>query len=117
MTTLYIGLGGFIGTVLRYGVYLLFRTQTGFPWATLSVNVLGCFLIGCMYFWNQNQPAPSPYAVIITTGLLGGFTTFSAFGLETFQLIEQNQLGLAGTNTVSNVVLGVGAVFLARLLF
>jgi CrcB protein len=103
-----IGLAGFIGTLSRYWMSGVVAKRYGetFPMGTLVVNLLGCFLVGLLFYLLEerfliNQTART--AVLI--GLLGGFTTFSSFGLQTFTLIQDRQVGLAVLNiTASNVI-------------
>jgi len=103
-----IGLAGFIGTLSRYWMSGVVAKRYGetFPMGTLVVNLLGCFLVGLLFYLLEerflvNQTVRT--AVLI--GLLGGFTTFSSFGLQTFTLIQDRQFGLAVLNiTASNVI-------------
>jgi fluoride exporter len=109
-----IALGGALGATLRY---LLASLTTrlfggGFPWGTFAVNLLGCFLMGIVAalvvlradpFWQRNAP-------LLMTGILGGFTTFSAFALETHQLLERERLAAATAYAGGSVVLGVVAL-------
>lgn len=90
---LLVAAGGAIGACLRYSVSLLWPMQAvvgRFPWATFAVNVLGCALAGLIYAWLQRAPEQrEAWRLLLMVGVMGGFTTFSAFGLETFQLIRQ----------------------------
>lgn len=116
---LLVGLGGFLGATTRYATYLWFasRNLTQFPWATLAVNVLGCLLIGAAtVFFERSIPYNKQLLLLGTVGFLGAFTTFSAFGFESFALLKSHQTGLALLNILANVCLGLGAVFLGRYL-
>jgi CrcB protein len=105
-----IGLGGALGALARYGVSGLVQRGTAFPVGTLAVNVLGCFLIGALF----ERLGPGARQLVVV-GVLGGFTTFSAFGHETLELLRGGETRLALANVAANVVLGVGAVLLGRL--
>lgn len=111
---LYAALGGAIGAAARYGVNLTAPRffGTGFPWATLIVNVAGSLamglLIGLMaHAWNTSQEM----RVFLTTGILGGFTTFSAFSLDFANLVERKDYGLALGYAGGSVALSLVAVF------
>ena len=107
--------GGALGSLLRYLVqgWSQSLSQGTFPVGTLAVNVLGCFLIGLL---NALFAGPVPlrleYRVALTVGLLGGFTTFSAFGWETFAMGNEGQALLALLNVLLSVALGLSAVWL-----
>ena len=107
------GTGGLLGSLARYGVSVLFRSQSvTFPWATLGINVLGCFLIGLL----QPMIKKEELLIFVVPGLLGGFTTFSAFGHETHELARRGTPGLAVAYVAASVGLGLGAVWLGRLI-
>ena len=108
---LMVGLGGAAGSVLRYwlGGLVQHRLETtGFPAGTLAVNLLGCFAIGALAALVETRHAFSPdLRLLLGAGLLGGFTTFSAFGNETLTLLRSGQPALAAVNVVANVGLGL----------
>ncbi len=107
-------LGGGIGTICRYwlATKLYFRFQESvFPYGTLGVNLLGCFFIGLLVEILDKQGAPPHIRLFLITGLLGGFTTFSAFGLETLNLIKQGALPAAFIYMMASVGLGLLAVW------
>lgn len=104
---LWVGMGGFLGAVSRFGVSLALRGVTEFPVATLAVNGLGCFIAGLLSGYFREQPA---IFLFVGTGFLGAFTTFSAFGMETMALIQLNQVRLALVNVAANLVISLGAV-------
>jgi CrcB protein len=113
-TTLLVALGGAIGAALRFlsGVALLRLTgPQPFPTAILSVNVLGSLLMGLFVVFAA-QRGLTHLNPFVMTGILGGFTTFSAFSLETVTLMERGDMGSAALYVVLSVVLSVGALML-----
>lgn len=87
---LWVGLGGSIGCILRYVLSVLIsRTSFGsFPLATFAVNIIGCLIAGIIFGILNNQPASHPLRLLFITGFCGGFTTFSAFGIENVSLMQ-----------------------------
>ncbi len=113
-----IAAGGAIGAVLRYWVSTLVqsRTATAFPYGTLTVNVVGSLLIGFLYIWLTERLAVGPAGrAFMLIGLLGGFTTFSTFSIETLNLMESGQLGKALVNVLASVIVCVSAAALGVL--
>lgn len=104
-------LGGAIGAGARHlvGVLTLARFGPGFPWGTLSVNLAGGLLMGLLAGWMARSGGSEASRLFLAVGVLGGFTTFSAFSLETFLMIERSQYGIAafyvGTSVVGSVLL------------
>ena|SRR5918993_76271 len=110
---LLVGLGGALGSMARYGIALAIPSSV-FPYATLVVNVIGCFCIGMAMPAAARIEALSPeLRLLIGVGFLGGFTTFSAFGNETVALLRSGG-ELALLNVAVNVGLGLAAVGLGR---
>jgi CrcB protein len=112
------GLGGFIGSSLRYAVsgYIQLSSRSiAFPYGTLAVNLIGCFAIG---FLSQLAESRGMFTAetrtLIFIGVLGGFTTFSAFGNETINLWRDGENLLAAINVAAHLVLCLGAVWLSR---
>lgn len=118
MHYLYIGLGGFAGAILRYwigGMVQPASPHAAFPLGTLVVNILGCFAIGIVAGIADARGALHPHArVFLTIGLLGGFTTFSAFANETLDGFRGGVPVLALANIVLSVGLGLLAVWAGR---
>jgi len=111
--------GGAIGSVLRYlvstGVYSL--SGRNFPYGTLAVNVIGCLLMGLLFvFLVERLAGAAVWRAGILIGVLGGFTTFSAFSIESFNLIEQGELMKAGINVIASVMICIGATWLGVIL-
>lgn len=106
---LFVGLGGGVGAILRYLVGLGAVQLLGkeFPWGTFIVNLVGSFFIGLLVFVSIKQEWPQNIQLLLITGLLGGFTTFSAFSYENLDLLQDGRLGLMLGNAVSSVALGV----------
>lgn len=112
---LLIGLAGAIGALSRYGLSLLANrfVSESFPFGTLIVNVLGCFLIGyIMHIGLTTDLIPATWRVAVTVGFLGGLTTFSSFSYETVRFIEDGAWVLAGGNIAANVLLCIPATLL-----
>ena len=115
---LLVGLGGFVGSVLRYlaSGYVQQSTKSiDFPYGTLAVNVIGCFVIGFLAQLAEARGVfTSESRLFVFVGILGGFTTFSSFGNETLNLARDSQIMNALANVGANVVLGLFAVWLGR---
>lgn len=113
---LIIGAGGFIGSVLRYVISGLAQTLSqsiAFPYGTLAVNVVGCLCIGFISELADSRALiGADTRLFLIVGILGGFTTFSAFGNETMNLIRDGEMALALMNVGAQVLLGLGAVWL-----
>lgn len=111
---LWVGLGGFVGAIVRYQVSLwAHRWVAGpFPIGTLTVNVMGCFLIGVLMTRVDHGAFSPETRVFLGTGLLGALTTFSTFGYETFDLIRDGSPALAAVSVLLNVVVGLLAVWM-----
>jgi CrcB protein len=111
---LLVGVGGALGSMARYGIGLVLPSSAGFPFATLAVNVIGCFCIGlAMPALARVGPLPLELRLFVIVGFLGGFTTFSAFGIETVSLLRSG-VGVALVNIAANVGLGLAAVVVGR---
>ena len=113
-TLLFIFLGGGAGSLLRYSVQLMLHqriTPFLFPWATLSVNILGSFCIGLFYAWTARFNLSNDTRLLLTTGLCGGFTTFSTFSHEGMTMLRQGFYGTFFLYIALSILLGVGAAF------
>lgn len=108
---LLVGLGGGLGSVLRYGSSLLMNSKL-FPWATLAVNILGSLIIGIVFAMSiRQEPLANNWKLFLATGICGGFTTFSAFSLENMGLLQSGKYGMAVTYIFTSIVLGIAAAF------
>lgn len=110
-----VGLGGCIGSIARYltTVYFTKHFSSDFPLGTFAVNIIGCILIGVIYGISEKYNWLSPeWRFFLAMGLCGGFTTFSSFALENFQLIKSAQYLTFVLYSVSTYILGIGSVFL-----
>ncbi|PZU49378.1 MAG: fluoride efflux transporter CrcB [Sphingomonas sp.] len=107
---LLVGLGGALGAMARYGVGRLVGA-TALPWATLIVNVSGGFAMGLLAGWLAFRGSGGEsWRLLLGVGVLGGFTTFSAFSLDMMLLIERGQAGTAIAYALASVVLALGAL-------
>ena len=114
MRVLLIGAAGLAGTLGRYWLSgaLARRYGEGFPFGTLAINVLGCFLIGWLFFLSDERGAfGETTRAALMVGLLGGFTTFSAYGLQTFTLLREGALARAAVYVVASNLLGLLTVW------
>lgn len=113
-TLIYIFLGGGTGSVLRYSIQLALHERIvpySFPWATFAVNVLGSFLIGLFYTLSARFNLSAETRILLTTGLCGGFTTFSTFSHDGLMLIRQGFYGMFLLYTLLSITLGICAVW------
>jgi len=110
-----IGIGSFLGGVFRYLLSLLIQTKTTttFPLGTLAVNLIGCFFIGIVLGFFEKGQISHEWKLFLATGLLGGFTTFSAFSCETFVLFREGFAGYALCYILASVLFGLLATYLA----
>lgn len=116
---LLVGLGGALGAMARFGVGRLVG-PSNFPWATLAVNIAGGLLMGLLAGWLTGRGGSEGTRLFLGVGVLGGFTTFSAFSLEVMLLAERGATALAGAYVLASVLGAVGALavglWLGRLL-
>jgi CrcB protein len=114
LRTLLIGIAGLAGTLLRYWLsgFVARRYGETFPLGTMVVNVLGCFMAGAIFNLTEERFLVNPtLRTVILIGLLGGFTTFSSYGLQTFTLLRDGEFGLATLNIVVSNTLGLFMVW------
>lgn len=117
MSFLQVAIGGAIGSCLRFGVgiAMLRVSGTGLPLGVLTVNIVGSFLMGVVMVLSFHRGLQH-FNPFVMTGLLGGFTTFSAFSLETFTLYERGQIAAAATYVALSLALSIGGLVLGVLL-
>jgi len=106
-----VAVGGFLGAISRFGVEQCFAglvRSTGFPWGTLIINLMGCFVLSLFLTVALDLLVISPFIRLgVATGFIGAFTTFSTFSLETVQLLQKHQFGYAGLYLFSSIFLCV----------
>lgn len=113
-TVLFVAAGGAVGASARYAVGVLAGHfgSGAYPWGTFTVNVAGSFILGALVAIMTFSWSPSPdLRAFIVVGVLGGFTTFSAFSLDTILLIERGRAGIAAVYLLSTVIASVGGLF------
>jgi CrcB protein len=116
-TILLVGIGGFVGAILRYiiGGWI----QNGFvdfPVGTLTINTVGSFFLGLIMYLSEYQGVFSDQTrILLTIGILGAFTTLSTFGYESFRLLDDSKLTLMAINVVSTVLFSMMAVYLGKI--
>lgn len=116
---LIVGIGGAIGSMMRHGAGLLFLKAgwTNFPWSTLTINLLGSFCIGLIVGWLADvQNWSEEIRLFAVVGILGSFTTFSAFSLESVLLFERGQYLYAAFYVAASVILSIATTFLGLFL-
>mgnify|MGYP001072429318 CR=1 FL=1 len=113
-----VGLGGFIGAVLRYlisGVVQSLTQSISFPYGTLAVNLTGCFFIGMFSYLIESQAGmTTEIRLLLMVGILGSFTTYSTFSNETINLLQDQRLFFAFINITTHIILGLSVVILGR---
>lgn len=119
--TIIVGLGGFVGAILRYSLGGLaqrhfFTDFPDFPIGTFFVNFMGSLILSIIMFGVQTKGwFDVNIRIFLTIGLLGAFTTMSTFNYETFKMIEAQRYGYAALNIFVNIVLGISAIFLGKI--
>jgi CrcB protein len=114
MAYIVVFLGGGLGAALRHGINLAVARMfgAGFPYATFFINVTGSFVMGLIAAWFAFRgDASQHWRLFLTTGILGGYTTFSTFSLDAALLYERGQLTLAAVYVIGSVVLGIVGLF------
>ncbi|MCK7517827.1 MAG: fluoride efflux transporter CrcB [Ignavibacteriales bacterium] len=112
-------IGSAIGGGLRYWLSNVVQKNFSvtFPYGTLAVNILGCFILGIIIFvLDEKELLNSQIKIFLTIGLCGGFTTFSTFSLETFNLIRDSEYLFAALNIIASLLLCIAGVFLAYII-
>lgn len=114
-----VGMGGFVGAISRFLLagWVQKLSHSAFPFGTLSVNLLGSFFIGFLFFYVQHANFSPSLKLFCVTGLLGSLTTFSTFSLETLVLFQEQMWGKAILNVVLNLGLCLGATLLGMFVF
>ena len=107
---LLVGLGGGIGSMLRFGTALLINNKL-FPYATFVANIIGSFIIGVVFALSLKEVLSHDWKLFLAAGICGGFTTFSAFSLENMGLLQSGKYGLAITYITLSIILGIIATF------
>ena len=119
VSVFYVAIGGALGSVSRYllGVWTQSLSKSlDFPYGTLTVNLLGCFVIGFLSHLAESRGAFTPESrAFIFIGILGGFTTFSSFGNDTLNLLRDGETFNALANIGANVIVGLSLVWLGRI--
>jgi CrcB protein len=117
---LFVSIGAAAGGIFRYWIsnYVHKFFPANFPYGTLTVNLVGSFLVGfIMYYLNEREIISANMRILLAVGFCDGFTTFSTFSLETMNLIRDSELLLAGLNVILNISLCLTGIFLAYIIF
>ena len=114
----FVGAGGFIGASLRYiaSIWLSQFPRFGFPLGTFAVNCIGCTLLGVFVGLGLEKNSTLPLKEFVVIGVLGGFTTFSTFGLESFEMLQAGHLKMTAIYVLGSIVLGLGGIGLGILI-
>lgn len=112
MHAVYIGIGGFLGALARFLTGEWLQTNNGFPVGTLAVNLLGCFVLGWFLAFAKRRRVRSELNLLIGTGFLGSFTTFSTFSVESIRLIDDGQFLFVVGYVLTTIIVGIGFAYL-----
>ena len=107
-----VGTGGFIGASLRYitSTWLAPFNRFGFPFGTFTINFIGCTLLGVFVGLGLEKNSTMPIKEFIAIGILGGFTTFSTFGLESFEMLQTGHFKMTAIYVLGSIVLGLSGI-------
>lgn len=108
-----VGIGSFFGGATRYYISTIARNycSQGFPWGTLAVNLLGCFIVGVLFaLSHKSGTTHGPWCLLLTTGFCGGFTTFSTFANESILMLQEGNIIGFTSYIAASVILGVALV-------
>lgn len=109
---LWVAAAGAAGTLARWGLSVAVQQgRDGFPWGTLAVNAIGCFLFGLVFEAAAARTLAIEIRLVVLTGFMGAFTTFSTFGFETAVFVREGRWLMAGGNLLAQNVLGIALVF------
>lgn len=110
---LWVGIGSFVGGCARYGLSLWVQSKvlSAYPYGTLSVNIIGCLLVGVFFGLSERYQIASEWRLLLVTGFCGGFTTFSAFSLETMALLRNGQFIPTFIYVAVSLLFGLFATF------
>lgn len=113
---LIVGLGGFVGSILRYLTYMLVdkRFEISYPLSTFSVNIIGSFLLGVIVAYSAKDNLDESLRLLLAVGLCGSFTTFSTFAMENLNLLSQRDLLLSFIYISFSIILGLAAAWLGQ---
>ncbi|PZE20891.1 fluoride efflux transporter CrcB [Paenibacillus xerothermodurans] len=108
-----IGFGGAVGTLCRFylGRWVNSKMKSQFPWGTWVINATGSFALGLLLSMHANEQISDLVWMVMGTGFCGAYTTFSTFGYETIQLVQQGEMAKAALYVVSSVLLGLWSAF------
>lgn len=110
-----VGIGGFVGSALRYYLSVLIKVSSHqiFPWGTLVINLLGCFVFGLMFsLFHRWGSSHSSWCLLLTTGVCGGFTTFSTFANESMQMLQGGNIMGFASYVVASILIGLALIAL-----
>ena len=109
---IFVGAGGFIGASIRYmiSLWLVRFSQYSFPLGTFLVNIIGCLAIGFFMGVGFDKYTAIPFKEFVIIGMLGGFTTFSAFGLESFEMLQSNQFKTFYIYVLGSIIFGLMSI-------
>ena len=119
--TIMVGCGSFLGGAARYLISVSMKTMSkGFPWGTLAVNLVGCLIIGLLWgFFSKNSSESSSWALFMTVGICGGFTTFSTFSKEALMMLQAGNfmslLAYVAISVIAGIALVAAGYYLVRL--
>lgn len=114
MNMVYVGIGGAVGAIFRYAISLI-PVKTEFPILTFLTNIIGAFIIGMIVAYAMRYNVPEGVVLLLKTGVCGGFTTFSTFSLESYNLMKNGKTGMACLYAALSLIFCIGAVAVGQM--